>query len=202
MTVISAFRAVAATAAVLLLTGCFLPSAFEASMQVSPDGRFSFQYEGYLTQLQLLQRIGKGELEGDQIQEYAEIYANEMKRDKGFKEVTYISQAKYRVRYSKQGNLARVRQFSFPSRRGKLMAIKLNEQGYMQVVGGAVPANIKGELKAKGFKLWGKVKIWTAAKVVSDNADSKSRQGNMGLYEWDIRTMDHPTPQMLIVPKS
>lgn len=195
-------RNMTAAAMVLLLTGCFLPSNFEATMQIAPDGRFAFTYKGYLTQLQFLQRIGQEELEGDEIEEYVDIYANSMKRDEGFKEVTYISQAKYRVRYQKQANLAKVRQFTFPSRQGKLIAVKLNEQGYIEVFSGSIPASIKPELKAKGFKLWGKVKIWTSAKVQSHNADTVTPQGGNTLYEWDIRSMDHPAPEMLIVPRS
>lgn len=189
-------------ACLLLLTGCFLPSNFNATMQIAPDGRFSFRYEGYLTQLQFLQKLGNDELDPDEIEEYVDIFANSLKRDSGFKEVTYISQAKYRVRYERRDSLARMKQFSFPERRAKLVAIKINEQGYIEVFGDKLPNNIKQELKNKGFKLWGNLKIWTSADVVDNNATTVTNQGSTTQYEWDIRSMDHGPPKMRIVPNS
>mgnify|MGYP000579936802 FL=1 len=74
--------------ACLMLTGCYLPNKFELTMQIAPDGRYATTYDGTLTQLQFLQRIGTGDLVGNQIDEYVGIYENDLRRNSGFKEVT------------------------------------------------------------------------------------------------------------------
>lgn len=107
---------------VALTASCYLPNKFELTMQVAPDGRYAVAYDGTLTQLLFLQRIGSGELQGHAIDEYVGIYENEMRRNSGFKEVTYLGNAEYQVKYEKQGSLAKEKQYSFPTRRGSCWA--------------------------------------------------------------------------------
>lgn len=210
-----------------VLSGCYLPNKFTLTMQVAPDGRFSAAYDGTLTQLQFLQRIGSGELQGPQVDEYVTIYENDMRRSPSFKEVTYLGNAEYQVKYERQGSLTEDRQFSFPSRNGTIMGLRywtaetaqdhlnrirqtnppafnaiaeagfLREPYIMEVFGDRLPAKIRQDLIANGFWIRGEIRIWTDARVAYSNADQVV-QGSPSLYIWNIDDLNDNAPQMVM----
>ncbi|MEQ8441074.1 MAG: hypothetical protein RIM33_10685 [Alphaproteobacteria bacterium] len=209
------------------LTGCYLPNKFELTMQIAADGRYATAYQGTLTQLQFLQRMGAGEITGSAVDEYVGIYENEMRRDSGFKEVTYLGNAEYQVDYERQGSLARERQYSFPTRRAVILGLRrwtpetaqeyiarFQQQGHpalvsmaeagfmrephiMEVFGERLPARIREDLEANGFWVQGQIRIWTAARVGYHNAQ-QVMEGNPSLYIWDIDTLHDDPPHMIL----
>lgn len=210
-----------------LVASCYLPNKFELTMQIAPDGRYAISYDGTLTELQFLQRIGSGELQGDQVDEYVSIYENEMRRNSGFKEVSYLGKAEYGVKYERQGSLSREKQFSFPTRRGIILGLRrwtaesaadhiarfeavghpalqsmaeagfANEPNIMELFGDRLPAQMRADLKNNGFWVQGTIRIWTSAKVGYHNAQSVV-PGNPSLYIWDINDLDDPSPHMIM----
>lgn len=215
----------------LLLIGmtasCYLPNKFTLTMQVAPDGRYSVSYDGTLTQLQLLQRIGAGELKGAQIDEYVNIYESELRRRTGFKEVTYRGRAEYQVKFERQGSLARERQFSFPTRQGVLMGLRrwtaetaagymsrfeqmghpalfsMREAGFqrepniMEIFGDKLPQRIRADLEANGWWIQGSIRIWSDAKIGYHNAQQVV-PGSPTLYIWDVNDLDTEPPHMIM----
>ncbi|MEC9267248.1 MAG: hypothetical protein VX464_14395 [Pseudomonadota bacterium] len=212
---------------VALTASCYLPNKFELTMQVAPDGRYAVAYDGTLTQLLFLQRIGSGELQGHAIDEYVGIYENEMRRNSGFKEVTYLGNAEYQVKYEKQGSLAKEKQYSFPTRRGIVLGLRrwtaesaqdyiarfeatghpalqslaeagfANEPHIMELFGDRLPAKMRQDLIANGFWIQGEIRIWTAAKVGYHNAN-RVVEGNPSLYIWSIDDLNQPSPHMIL----
>jgi hypothetical protein len=211
----------------VMLSGCYLPNKFDLTMQIASDGRYAAAYEGTLTQLQFLQRIGTGDLVGDQIDEYVGIYENDLRRNSGFKEVTYLGKAEYRVKFDKQGSLAREKQFSFPERNGVVLGLRrwtaasaegymkkfratnhpafpalaaanfANEPNIMEVFGDRLPKKMRDDLTANGFWVRGSIRIWTSAKVGYHNAQQVV-EGNPTLYVWNIDSMDAQPPEMIL----
>lgn len=192
-------RAVAALALLATLAGCYLPDNFRADLQVAADGRFAFVYEGELTQLQFLQRIGTGELDGERLADYVGIYERDLKRDSGFQKVEYLGNARYAVRYERQGNLAETRQFSFPRRNAKFLGLRIREDGLIELFGDKLPAEHREELLARGFNARGTVRVWAMGEVLSHNAQSVT-QGDPPLYQWTIRSLRDPTPNLILAP--
>jgi len=209
------------------LTGCYLPNKFELTMQVAEDGRYATAYSGTLTQLQFLQRLGAGEIQGSAVDEYVEIYESDMRRDSGFNEVTYLGNAEYQVDYERQGSLARERQFSFPSRNAVILGLRrwtpetaqeyiarfqhmghpalpamsesglLREEHIMEIFGERLPLRIREDLVANGFWVQGQIRIWTAARVGYHNAQ-QVMEGNPSLYIWDIDSLHDEAPHMIL----
>jgi hypothetical protein len=206
---------------------CYLPNKFTLTMQVAPDGRYAVFYDGTLTQLQLLQRIGSGELQGAQIDDYVNVYESELRRRSGFKEVTYRGKAEYQVTFEKQGSLARERQFSFPTRQGVLMGLRrwtaetaagymsrfeqmghpalasMRDAGFqreaniMEIFGDRLPLRVRQDLEANGFWIQGSIRIWTDAKIGYHNAQQVV-PGSPTLYVWDIESLDAEPPHMIM----
>lgn len=213
--------------ACLVLSSCYLPNKFELTMQIAPDGRYATAYEGTLTQLQFLQRIGTGDLVGDKVDEYVGIYENDLRRNSGFKEVTYLGKAEYRVKFEKQGSLAEEKQFSFPERNGVILGLRrwteasaegymskfratndpalpalaaanfANEPNIMEVFGDRLPKKMRADLKANGFWVRGTIRIWTSAKVGYHNAQQVI-EGNPTLYVWNIDDLEAKPPEMIM----
>lgn len=185
--------------ALLALAGCYLPDNFRVDMQVAADGRYAFVYEGDLTQLQFLQRIGTGELDGERLAEYVGIYERDLKRDSGFKEIEYLGNARYRVRYEQSGDLTETRQFSFPRRNAKFIGLRVREDGLIELFGDKLPEAHREELLARGFNARGTVRVWAGGEVLTHNAESVT-QGNPPLYQWTIRSLRDPTPNLILAP--
>ena len=213
--------------AALILSACYLPNKFDLTMQIAPDGRYAIRYDGTLTELQFLQRIGSGELQGAQIDKYAGIYQAEMRRNSGFKEISYLGKAEYRVKYEKQGSLVKERQFSFPTRRGIILGLRrwtaasaadrlatfeatghpalaaLVKAGFqrephiMELFGRRLPKKMRDDLIANGFWIRGTIRIRTGAKVGYHNAD-RVVPGNPSLYVWQIDDLNDRAPQMIM----
>lgn len=222
-----ALRVISAISALCLLASCYLPNKFSLVMQVAPDGRYAVTYDGTLTQLQFLQRLGTGEITEDTVDHYVAIYESEMRRNSGFQEVSYLGNAEYQVTFEKQGNLAEERQFSFPIRKGVLLGLRrwtpetaagyfqrfeqLNhpalpalmgsgfqqEPNVMEIFGDRLPAKVRADLQENGFWTQGTIRIWTSAKVGYHNAASVV-EGNPSLYVWEVSSLEDPPPQMIM----
>ncbi|MBP5858012.1 hypothetical protein KAJ83_13420 [Marivibrio halodurans] len=185
--------------ALLALAGCYLPDNFRADLQVAADGRYAFVYEGDLTQLQFLQRIGTGELDGERLAEYVGIYERDLKRDSGFKKIEYLGNARYHVRYEQSGDLTETRQFSFPRRNAKFLGLRVREDGLIEIFGDKLPEQHREELLARGFDARGIVRVWARGEVLTHNAESVT-QGSPPLYQWTIRSLRDPTPNLILAP--
>lgn len=220
-------RPVFAAFAVLFLASCYLPNKFNMVMQIAPDGRYAASYDGTLTQLQFLQRLGSGEITGDSVDDYVGIYESEMRRNSGFQEVSYLGGAEYKVKFEKQGSLSKERQFSFPIRKGILLGLRrwtaesaagyfqrfeaLNhpalpaliqngfqrEPNIMEVFGDRLPEKIRQDLRQNGYWIKGTIRIWTSAKVGYHNAQTVV-PGNPSMYVWNVTSFEDPAPQLIM----
>jgi len=182
------------------LAGCYLPDDFRADMQLAPDGRFAFVYEGDLTQLQFLQRIGTGELEGERLADYVGIYERDLKRDTGFTRIEYKGDARYAVRYERSASLAKSRQFSFPRRNGAFLGVRINEAGLIELFGDSLPEQHRVELIDRGFQSRGVLRVWVGGEVLDHNAESVT-PGSPPLYQWRFRSIADPPPRLLLRPE-
>lgn len=186
--------------ALAALAGCYLPDDFRADMQLAPDGRYAFVYEGDLTQLQFLQRIGTGELQGERLADYVGIYERDLKRDSGFTRVEYEGDARYRVRYERSENLRKSRQFSFPRRAGAFLGVRINEMGLIELFGDSLPEQHREELIRRGFQSRGTLRVWVQGEVLDHNAESVT-PGSPPLYQWTFRSIADPPPRLLLRPE-
>lgn len=186
-------------AVLLLLSGCYLPDRFQLSMNIDKGGKYAFIYEGDLVAFNFLRKIGQGEVRADDADEIA-VYEQDLKRDSGFEEVTYLGQARYRVKYKRQSNILERGSFSFVRRNAPFMVIKRGEDGLVRIEGDKPNKQYRDELVDKGFDTRGVVRLWTNARVLDHNAQQVI-QGNPTQYVWDIQSIQQPTPKLTLVPE-
>ncbi len=192
-------RPLLAVLALVVLAGCYMPDRFEAGMQIRRDGAYAFTYEGELTSLQLLRRLGRGEFDGDPegFRDQVGLFERELRRDSGFREVTYWRQATYRARYVHEGNLERDRSFNFVRLNSRFLGLKNLGEGRVELSGNRLPKAYMDELINGGFDVRGTFRLWTDARVIEHNADSVEGEGLI-LYTWRIRTMRQKPPRLVL----
>lgn len=192
-------RPVVVLAVLLVLSGCYLPDRFQLNMNIDKSGKYAFIYEGDLVAFNFLRKIGQGEARADDKEEIA-VYVQDLERDSAFEEVTYLGNARYRVKYKRQSNILDHPSFSFVRRNAAFMMLKRGEDGLIRVEGDKPNKRYRDELKAKGYNIRGVVRVWTNARVLDHNAEQVI-QGNPTQYVWDILSFEQPTPKMTLVPE-
>ena len=192
-------RPILAVLAVVMLAGCYMPNRFEAGMQIRRDGKYAFTYEGELTSLQLLRKLGMGEFDGDAdgFREYVAIFERDLRRDSGFQEVSYWRQAAFRARYLHEGDLDRDRSFNFVRLNSRFLGLKNMGDGRVELSGNRLPKAYQDALLEGGFDSRGTFRLWTDARVIDHNADTVEGQG-LVLYTWRIESMRQELPRMVL----
>jgi len=192
-------RLILAALALAMLAGCYMPDRFEAGLQIRRDGKYAFTYQGELTSLQLLRRLGMGEFDGDPeaFREYVALFERDLRRDSGFREVSYWRQATYRTRYAHEGDLDRDRSFNFVRLNARFLGIKNLGEGRIELSGSRLPKAYMDALLEGGFDTRGVFRLWTDARVLEHNADAVEGEGLI-LYTWRIRTMRQAPPRMVL----
>ena len=194
----SLLRLAATIGALLILSGCYLPDRFTLQINMQRNGEYAFIYEGDLLAFNFLRKIGAGEVSPTDADEI-KVYENDLRRDSGFSEVSYLGQGRYRVKYRRQSNILERPSFNFVRRNAPFMTIKRNAEGLITLTGDRPNKQYRDELVAKGFNTRGVVRLWTDARVLDHNANQVI-QGNPTQYVWDIRSIQQPAPRLVLVP--
>lgn len=190
-------RLLALTAALAgLLAGCYFPSDFQADLRIASDGRYNFRYVGYLTSLPLLQKIARGEVPADSEGEAVRIVRRDLARDSGFEEIAYSGNARFRVRYERQGDIRRDRSFNFVRFNARFLGIKVVEDGTVTVFGDRPNAESLRQLEEVGLVGKGRLRIQTDAAVTRHNA-KEVQPGKEKIYVWRIASLQDPTPKLV-----
>lgn len=193
-------RLLSTLAVLCLLAGCYLPDRFQLQINMQRDGEYAFTYEGDLLAFNFLRKIGAGEASAND-QDEIQIYENDLRRDSGFSEVSYLGQGRYRVKYRRQSNILKRPSFSFVRRNAPFMTVKRNAEGLVTITGDRPNKKYRDELVAKGFNTRGTVRIWTDARVIDHNAHEVI-QGSSTQYVWNIQSIQLPAPRLVLVPGS
>lgn len=188
-----AFMALAVTG------GCYVPDKFVADVELGADGAVDFRYKGELVQIQLLQKIGRDQLEGEALAKEVMAYENSIRRDSAFKSVIYVGRGRYKVNYHLTGNMAKLRQITFPDRRSRFLGLRVREDGLLELFGNRAPAKLREQLIAAGFKARGVLRLIVGGEVLDHNA-ANFLIGEPSIFEWEFNSLDDPTPRLLMVP--
>ena len=190
------FRSFLILLASVMLASCWLPDDFTVDLNIRPDGRYAFRYDGAMTAIPLLRVIAEEKPNPKKEQELAEDYRQDLLRDSAFQEVRYLGLARFQVKYQRQGDIVDNPTFYFVRLNSKILAIS-QANGVVSIYGDRPPPAYRKELIAKGFDINGTVRVWTDAPVIRSNAEH-TVDGAPKRYEWTIRTMEQPAPDMQI----
>lgn len=181
-------------AALLLLVGCYLPSEYNADLRITPDGRYNFRYEGFLTSAYLLQKMAE-KIGEEEMAEKAAVVERDLRRDRGFSEVAYVGNGKYRVKYEHHGNIDDTGSFIFVRLNARIFTIQRGEDGVVKMFGAKPDAKTIEAVEKAGLKTNGIVRLQTEAQVSDHNAHQVI-PGEKPIYVWNLDNMKMPSPRL------
>ena len=182
---------------VVALSGCYFPSDYEADLSIEADGKYAFRYVGELSYLPLLQKLSNQDVSRAEIQEMVEAARQDLARDKSFKEITFVRDAKFRVLYERQGDILDEKSFNFVRFNSRFFSILRLENGTVKIVGSRPPQNYLPQLNKLGLRPNGIFRVWTSANEIDNNAAAIEGETKR-VYAWIVADMTQP-PLYLIL---
>lgn len=181
------------------LSGCFLPSDFDAVIQISKDGRYVLSYRGELTSVGLARTLARGDLSKKEASKRIQkIQLGLMRRDSGFKAVEYQRQGRFKVDYESVGTVQRNRFVTFVDGSSKFLIIKyLEKDGTVTVSAEKMKDEYIRALIRMGARPSGRIRVHTDAKVLEHNAD-QVRGKRTREYIWNIKGFRGPPPKIVL----
>ncbi len=184
-----------------LLTGCFIPENFEASVMVNKDGSYRFTYDGTLTFAPALAATMEGPLSKKDEADFEKL-VEELKKESGFKKVKYLGKGRYKVFVEKSGKAGEP--YYFLSSGMKVFSVKPQQDNSIDISAAQFNKSDLDGLKSIGAKVNGilTVSVETGVNVIKHNAQSEPMLfGLFGGYEWEINSVD-AEPFILVQPSS
>jgi hypothetical protein len=196
-----------------LLTGCYLPTDFQAELQIDKRGNYIFRYAGKLTHLGLLQQLAQKQINELEGAEKVAVIQRDLARDKGFgpeptiKErvvnIKHLSNATFEVKYKRQGNIDRQKSYSFVRFNARMLGIsrvpnnaKGGDNWIIKVFGDRPNKDLVEALEKANLKANGRLRIQTDAKILKHNADKQYTAGGLRVYVWNIKSMKQEPPHL------
>ena len=183
--------------AAALLAGCYLPSDFAADLRITPNGDYNFQYTGQLTYLPLLEKLGKGGLSQSETAEQVKAVTDDLARDKGFEEISYVDRATFRVRYKRVGNILREKSYTFIRINSRLLSMERRTDGTIVIFGDKPNTADAQRIAATGLVMRGQLRIQTEAQVLQQNA-TETLDSDPAVYIWRIDGVEQPSPRLTL----
>lgn len=185
---------------IISLTSCWLPEKFDAKVSVNKDGSYVFVYDGILTFALALAAASKGELSA---KDEAELQreTEKMKKEPGFKRAEYLGKGRYKVLFEKVGRSGEP--YHFLSKETKLFSVIPQGDGSLLISGIKLTQKDIQELNSIGAVVDGtlSVSLERGIKVVKHNAPSVPKLfGTFGSFQWQIKSPNDPTPEMIVRP--
>ncbi len=183
------------------LSGCYLPTEFDAFVQIVHDGRYSLSYEGDLTSISLIRAIRYQGLTGAPLAEKVTRTEMDLLRDSGFNALTYKGDAVFEARYQTAGDLARTKFVTFINGTSKLVTIKNVEKAERVTV--ESPKVLEHHVRSLldlGLQPSGRLRVRTDAEVLSHNATQVVGKV-VREYTWDIKGFRGEAPKLVLTLK-
>ena len=182
---------------VMALGGCYFPSDYDADLSIEADGKYAFRYVGELSYLPLLQKLSDQEASREEIQELVEAARQDLARDKWFKEITFIRDAKFRVHYERQGDILDEKSFNFVPFNARFFSMRWLEDGTVKIVGNRPPQSYLPQLNRMGLRPNGIFRVWTSANAIDNNAAAVEGETKR-VYAWIVADMTQPPPYLVL----
>jgi len=177
----------------LLLSGCFWPEKFDATLDIEKDRTFSFVYDGVLAFAPAVAEIKKsGGLSRQDDRKIAEI-EGELRKDSGFKAVSYAGDGRFKVRYERTGVIDRTIHIFGDSMR--LVTLSPSGDG-VAIEGIRLSDRDRQQLQEIGLGFDGTLSVKSGLQVVQDNANSKPTMG-FGAHQWKLNWGTQEVPRLI-----
>lgn len=175
----------------LLFSGCIVPEIFDIKLNVDKNGRFSFRYEGTLAFLPVVQEAIEGDLSKEDERDARAELEQGLKED-GFTNIKYQGKGRTHVKYEYSGKLDKFWEFM------DLIEISRDQFGKVSIETNKIQLSPEETDKLR-LKIDGKVTITTDAEVIKHNGRAKKGLIGKVSYNWRIKSVNDPMPEMVIM---
>ena len=160
-------------------------------------------FDGYLAKVELYDKLRKNEITPAEEQEDVENVRTDFKRDTSTKAFEYMQKGHFRVNWSREGDLTKVKTVTFFRCNENMLGISYNSKsGQIGISGRSMSRDIRQRLNDSGLTMRGELRVMTDAPVLRHNATDVSRKSPLGpnfkTYTWKIANIFAATPSMTI----
>lgn len=186
------------------LGGCYLPMRFDAEVEITRRGYFSFIFDGYLTKVQLYDGLRRDKISSAQEKVEIEKIRADFARDPSASEFSYLRKGYFRIRWERKGDIVKAKTVTFFRRNEHMLGISYNSKtGRVGVAGRSIKRDAKNQLNEMGLGgMNGEIRVITDAPVLTHNATkvikNRSRGPGFKNYVWEIANIYAPTPSIII----
>jgi len=179
------------------LCTCFAPEDFDVNINIDKSGKLKFSYNGLLVHLNARKAfVEKGKIGKNEEDEVKRFHQNFLK-NKLYKKVTYMAGGQFKVSYEYDGDLEEP--FHFIGEDDNFFSIVAKSGNRVEIFCYRVRKSTAAGLAEAQVKIRGKCAVTTDARVLGHNAESAPGQpGAPGTYRWEIKSVDDPTPYLLL----
>ena len=188
---------------IAVLNSCYLPIFFDAEIEITRAGYFKMTFDGYLAKVELYDKLRKNEITPAEEKEDVENVRTDLTRDTSTKAFEYMQKGRFRVNWTREGDLTKVKTVTFLRRNENLLGISYNSQsGQIGITGRSIQRDMRQRLNDMGLAMRGEIRVMTDAPVLRHNATDVSRKSPLGpnfkTYTWKIPNIFAATPSMTI----
>lgn len=197
-------RALAAALLLVALGGCYMPMRFDAEIEITRAGYFSFIFDGYLAKVELYDALRQNKMSPSEEKVEIEKIRADFARDTNASQFAYHRKGYFRVHWERKGDILKSKTVTFFRRNEYMLGISYNsESGRIGVMGRSMGRDVKNKLNEIGLGgTNGEIRVITDALVLSHNASRVSRNSSRGpgfkTYIWKIANIYAPTPSITI----
>jgi hypothetical protein len=168
----------AACSLAAVLSGCYVPENFSARAFIHRDGSYRFEYTGKLVFAPAAESAADGRLSADDTR-MLQAGTAELRKDKHIISAAYEGNARYNVRYVKEGSLKDY-SFVFMSEQSKLLRLSYDKsKNRVTMAGPAIDRKALDRMKRANVSCSGELTITTDDPVLESNG-VKTAEG----YRW------------------
>lgn len=171
-----------------LLSGCFLPERFEASVNVSTDGSYTFHYAGITAFVPVLMDMARtGSAPSSNANQQMSAEAGKMSKAPDVKKASYVGNGRFDL------EIAGTRQSGQPASVLDAIRISTGKDGVLTIGSVGLKPSEKAELQKLGLGMNGKfvVSLPRGAEVLNSNATSGPiTSGQSVSYTWMIGSIE------------
>ena len=188
----------------VVLSGCYLPMRFDAEIEITRTGYFSFIFDGYLAKVQLFDGLRRNKISSTQEKVEIEKIRADFARDPNASEFSYLRKGYFRVHWERKGDIVKSKTVTFFRRNEHMLGISYNSKtGRVGISGRSIKRDTKNQLNEMGLGgTNGEIRVITDAPVLTHNATkvTKNRARGPGFknYVWKINNIYAPTPSIII----
>jgi len=187
-----------------VISGCYLPMRFDAEVEITRAGYFSFIFDGYLAKVELVDGLRRNKISSAEEKVEIEKIRTDFAKDINASEFSYLRRGYFRVHWERKGDILKSKTVTFFRRNEYILGISYNSKtGRVGMAGRSLTRDAKNKLSEMGLGgMNGEIRVITDAPVLTHNATkvtkNRSRGPGFKTYVWKIVNIYAPTPSIII----